>query len=58
MTNLSWSVLSGVLRPAASILRCDSSDALNAAAEPNRLAMASLPFDPIAVNDVFLESII
>ena len=45
MTNLSWSVLSGALRSAASFLRCASSDALNAAAEPNRFAMASLPLD-------------
>ena len=45
MTSLSWSVLRGTFRSAASFLRCASSDALNAAAEPNRLAMASLPFD-------------
>jgi hypothetical protein len=45
MTNLSCSVLSGVPRSAASVLRRDSSDALNVAAESNRFAMASLPLD-------------
>ena len=44
MTSLSWSVLSGVLRSPASFRRCASSDALNAAADPKCLAMASLPF--------------
>ena len=42
MTNLSWRVLKGIFRSEASFLRCVSSEALNARADPNRLAMAFL----------------